>query len=219
MLHAFFWVLLSCLAHASGFPPNGLDSETIVPVKASPQINPFPPSPPPPSLQDLPHQVNAQGRPIPPYPIVRHVTGTRTIVQASLQPQPLNTEAVGWTLKQTQYGIEGVIYSVGDSWLPASREPYSEDFQYGCYISMWSNKVPGPGGRKQRLTWGIMNSTLEGLFNIAYVQGYSYEMRFDVLDSGWGIVALGYIKSGSMFEPGLRKGGGREGDTEGVAES
>ncbi len=108
-----------------------------------------------------------------------------------------------------QIGIEQIMNTRGDGWLPADRDPYSADIGYGCYISMQSNSVPGPGGRKQHLTWGIMNSTLEGLFNIAYVQGYSQEMRFKVLDSGLGIVANGSIKAGHL---GLEKGDDRMGD-------
>ncbi|KAL8758551.1 MAG: hypothetical protein Q9199_001404 [Rusavskia elegans] len=188
---------------------SGLEGETTVPGEALSQINGSPPSPPPPRLQALSRPARGQGAPIPPYPIVRHVSGTRTIVRAHLQGQAINAEAIGWTLRRTQYGVEGVMHTIGDGWLPAKQEPYTEDFQYGCYISMWSNSLPGDGGRKQHLTWGIMNSTLEGLLNIAYVQGYSYEMKFDVVDSGWGRVSEGYIKAGSIYAAGLREGDGR----------
>ncbi len=128
-------------------------------------------------------------------------------MRARLQGQAINADAIDWTLRETQYGVEGVMHTIGDRWLPADREPYTKDFQYGCYVSMWSNNLPAEGGRKQHLTWGIMNSTLEGLRNIAYVQGYSYEMKFDVVDSGWGIVSEGYIKAGSKHAVGSRGGG------------
>lgn len=81
----------------------------------------------------------------------------------------------------------------GDRWVPDFWDPCTADAQYGCYIYVESSKRPGPGGFQQHMTWGILNSTFEGLFQITYVVGYSQELLFEVLDSGWGIVALGYI--------------------------
>lgn len=85
----------------------------------------------------------------------------------------------------------------GDSWLPKEIDPYTIDALFGCYFYAKSNPLPGPAGVPQRLTWGILNSTLEGLFQIAYVQGYSQEMNWRVIDSKWGQVGNGYIKAGS----------------------
>ena len=95
----------------------------------------------------------------------------------------------------------------GDGWLPDIWDPYSADFLYGCLICAQSNDKPGPGGVKQHLTWGILNSTLEGLFNIACVQGYSQEMNFEVMDSKWGIVGKGYIIARHV--PGALEGSSR----------
>ena len=125
---------------------------------------------------------------------------------AYLQEQAINLESIGWTIRQAQYGVEGVIHSIGDGQLPAKWDPYTEDFSYGCYVSVLSNTAPAAGGAKSQLTWGILNSTLEGLLNIAYVQGYAYEMKFSVLDAGRGMVSRGYIKAGSIYRAGLGDG-------------
>ncbi|KAL9042534.1 MAG: hypothetical protein Q9180_000545 [Flavoplaca navasiana] len=212
MLHRpFVWVcvFLGCLAYARGLPPNGLERATSGTSETLPPISPGPQIPPPPSLKDIEGQAGAQMIPIPPWPIVRHVTGTRTIVTAYLQGQAINRESMGWTIRQAQYGVEGVIHSIGDGQLPAKWDPYTEDFSYGCYLSIWSITVPAVEGAKSQLTWGILNSTLEGLLNIAYVQGYAYEMKFSVLDVGRGMVSRGYIKAGSMYQAGLRDGKSR----------
>ncbi|KAL8766845.1 MAG: hypothetical protein Q9209_006503 [Squamulea sp. 1 TL-2023] len=190
----------------------GLEHGTPVAGNASTQFNRRPHLPPPPSLEDLEPSARVPGEPTSPHPIVRHVPGTRTIVYAHLQDLPIGRDAIGWTIRQMQYTVEGVMLSVGDGWLPEDRDPYLEDHKFGCYISMGSSKLPGPGGVKQHLTWGIMNSTLAGLMKIAYIEGYAQEMRFDVLDSGWGMVAYGYIKAGFMYS-GLKEGGGVTTDT------
>ena len=151
--------------------------------------------------------------PIPPWPIVRHLTGTRMIVTAYLEGQAINLESIGWTIRRAQHGVEGVIHSIGDGQLPAYRDPYTEDFSYGCYVSVGSNTVPAAEGGKSQLTWGMLNSTLEGLLNIAYVQGYAYEMKFSVSDVGRGTVSRGYIKAGSIYQGGLRDGKSRANET------
>ncbi|KAL8901676.1 MAG: hypothetical protein Q9192_000435 [Flavoplaca navasiana] len=188
---------------------HGLERATSGISGILPPISPGAEIPPPPSLKDIEGQAGAQTIPIPPWPIVRHVTGTRTIVTAYLEGQAINRESMGWTIRQAQYGVEGVIHSIGDGQLPAKRDPYTEDFSYGCYVSIWSITVPAAEGAKSQLTWGNLNSTLEGLLNIAYVQGYAYEMKFSVLDAGQGMVSRGYIKAGSIYQAGLRDGKSR----------
>lgn len=160
-----------------------------------------------PRLPNLASYPKLEARPVPPWPVVRHVTGTRTVITAHIQPQPIQPEAIGWTIKKAQYEVEGVMTSSGDGWLPARRDPYWADFGYGCYVLLGSSKTPAASGVRQQLTWGILNSTFEGLFNIAYVQGYSQEMRFDVMDSSWGTVSHGVIKAGTLI-PRLEKGNG-----------
>ncbi|KAL8995530.1 MAG: hypothetical protein Q9169_004759 [Polycauliona sp. 2 TL-2023] len=163
--------------------------------------------PPPPILQNLktlpPRPAAALTLPTPPpsYPIVRHVLGTRLLVYAHLHPLIIPAQAIGWTIRQTQYQIEGMIHSIGaggrDGPLPTTMDPYTEDFGYGCYISLGSI-ARTPAGQRSLLTWGIMNSTLEGLLTIAYVQGYSYEMGIEVVEVGRGKVGEGWVKSGSI---------------------
>ncbi|KAI4276833.1 MAG: hypothetical protein LQ337_002217 [Flavoplaca oasis] len=195
--------------HANNLP-SGLERATSGTSKTLPRISPGPPIRPPPSLKDIERQAGDQMIPIPPWPIVRHVTGTRKIVTAYLQGQAINRESIGWTIRRAQYGVEEVIHSIGDGQLPAKIDPFTEDFSYGCYVSVWSNRVPGA---QSQLTWGDLNSTLEGLLNIAYVQGYAYEMKFSVSDVGRGMVSRGYIKAGSIHRAGLRDGKSRADET------
>ncbi|KAL9576518.1 MAG: hypothetical protein Q9212_007033 [Teloschistes hypoglaucus] len=136
--------------------------------------------------------------PPPPYEIVRHVLGTRTLVYAKILERPIERNIIGGTIRRAQHSVEAIIKMRGDSWLPKEIDPYTDDSQFGCYFYAKSNPLPGPGGAPQHLTWGILNSTLEGLFQIAYFQGYSQEMNWRVVDSKWGQVGSGYIKAGSV---------------------
>ncbi|KAL8837229.1 MAG: hypothetical protein Q9170_002602 [Blastenia crenularia] len=141
----------------------------------------------------------APALPPPYYPIVYHVTGTRTIITAHIQTRPIDARVVGATAQHAQNVVNEVIRSQGDGWLPPMHDPYTMDFLWGCYIHTISSKKLGPSGATQHLTWGILSSTYKGLFQIAYVQGYSQEMTFDVLDSNWGTVGHGYIMAGSIY--------------------
>ncbi|KAI4095701.1 MAG: hypothetical protein LQ344_001418 [Seirophora lacunosa] len=146
----------------------------------------------------------AKAQPSPGYPIVRHVLGTRTIIYAHVRQIPIDRAVIGATIRQAQDTVEGIMKTERDRWLPPAWDPYIADWHWGAYIFVESSEKPGRGGRPQHLTFGILNSTFEGLFQIAYVLGYSQELDFEVLDSDWGIVGAGYIMAGSFHDGSVR---------------
>lgn len=168
-----------------------------------------------PSIDDKPTNAIYETRalPPPPYEIVRHVLGTRTIVYAKIFAQPIDPKIIGGTIRQAQQSVEQIMEIHGDGWLPRDLDPYIADEYLGCHIFAESNKLPGPGGVRQHLTWGILNSTLQGLFQIAYIQGYSQEMNWRVVDGRWGQVGNGYIKAGGA-QFGLDAVGGKVNQTD-----
>ncbi|KAL8654713.1 MAG: hypothetical protein Q9210_001331 [Variospora velana] len=150
-----------------------------------------------------------KAQPLPGYPIVRHVPGTRTIITAHIRQTPIDPVAIGATIRQAQDTVEGVLKSTeGDRWLPPAWDPFIADWHWGAYIFAESSKLPAPGGGPQYLTFGILNSTFEGLFQIAYVLGYSQELDFRISDGNWGIVGSGYIMAGTVHGGLVRAHGG-----------
>ncbi|KAI4102255.1 MAG: hypothetical protein L6R37_004505 [Teloschistes peruensis] len=119
------------------------------------------------------------------------------LLYAKIFEGPIEPTIIGGTIRRAQHNVKQIMKIHGDSWVPEEIDPYTDDPRFGCYFYAKSNPLPGPGGVAQHLTWGILNSTLEGLYQIAYVQGYSQEMNWRVVDSKWGQVGNGYIKAGS----------------------
>lgn len=131
-------------------------------------------------------------------PIVYHVPDTSIIVYAHIQQQPIEATAIGGTIRQAQHVVQAELASKGDGPLGPMWDPFIADFNFGCWIAIQSSDKPGPSGVEQHLMWGILESTFKGLFNIAYVQGYSQEMDFEVLVGMLGIVGTGHITFGSI---------------------
>lgn len=119
-----------------------------------------------------------------------------------MKQQPIDINIIEATIKQAQNAVKAIMETSGDRWLPSGLDPYIEDAKYGCYFYAESNKQLGPGMRRQHLTWGILSSTLVGLYHFAVIQRYSQEMEWRVLDASWGFVGSGKITAGSAY-PGL----------------
>ncbi|KAL8939340.1 MAG: hypothetical protein Q9216_003404 [Gyalolechia sp. 2 TL-2023] len=130
--------------------------------------------------------------------IVYHIPNSRTLIYARILEQPIEAAALGATIQQAQRMVQDKLASEGDGYLPPVWDPFIADYNWECWILVQSSSKSGPGGVKPPLTLTKLEQTFQGLFNIAYVQGYSQEMNFEISADGLGIVGSGYIKFGSI---------------------
>lgn len=76
---------------------------------------------------------------------------------------------------------------------------------WDCVIFCDANQHPGPGGRKQQLTYGTLHSTMTGLWGALFSKGNYFGADFDIYDGQWDKVGNGFV---SPWQKGLDGEGG-----------
>ena len=92
----------------------------------------------------------------------------------------------------------------GDGWIPFNEWTYIEQ-PYDCLVTASANSKPGTGGRKQHITWGMMNSAVLGLWQTMYTGSRFCGCDFEIEVEELGVVGVGSMVAWS--ERGVGGGG------------
>jgi len=79
-----------------------------------------------------------------------------------------------------------------DHWIPTDEWSYVRQ-KWDCIVICDANTFPGPSGKKQHLTYGILHSTMAGLWGALISKGNYFGADFDIHDGDWGKVGSGTI--------------------------
>lgn len=128
-------------------------------------------------------------------PVKFDVRDGRTTLYLNFHPdQVISNSALGHVLAEAMSSLRQQMTKWGKyTPLPANEWSYVRD-KWDCTVICDANLDPGPGERKQILTYGTLYSTMAGLWGALFRQGNYFGASFDIYDREWGWVGSGTIK-------------------------
>ncbi len=120
------------------------------------------------------------------------VPNTQTTLYITLRPdRPIAKVDMGPVLVHAMAELRDAIRQNGeDGWVPTDDWSWFEE-GWDCLLTADRNLIPAPGGRPQRLTYGVLNDALVGLWMEMYAQGRYFACDFEIRDARWGVVGGG----------------------------
>lgn len=149
-------------------------------------VIPSPPNPAVPASFFAPPPPSSTAIPVP-------VPNTQTVLYLTLRPsEPIPKLDMGQTLLHAIAALRDTIeHNDGqDEWLPTDDWSWSGQ-GWDCLLTADRNTILAPGGRVQRLTYGILHSALVGLWGEMYDKGRYFACEFEIQDARWGVVGSG----------------------------
>jgi len=152
----------------------------VISVAASP-INNIPAS-----LYDLPKPTSTGVR--------FDVAGTDTMLYLYSNPeQPIDKLSMGQVLAEAMSELQILTTKPNtDGWLPTSDWTYVRQ-EWHCIVTVKRNVFQGPTGLPQHLTYGILHSTMAGLWGALFSKGTYIGAKFEIRHREWGFVGAGSI--------------------------
>lgn len=124
------------------------------------------------------------------------VPDTQTVIYITLRPDsPIAKTDMAQVLLHAMSDLDQIsTQNGGNGWLPGDDWSWFEQ-SWNCLLTAERNLIPGPAGRPQRLTYGILHSALVGLWTAMYSQGRYFACDFEIEDARWGVVGSGSMDS------------------------
>lgn len=132
------------------------------------------------------------------------VPDTETVIYITVDPdRPIAKLDMGQVLLHALSELRETINENGeDGWLPEDDWSWFAE-TWNCLLTAERNLIPGPGGRAQHLTYGVLHNALVGLWGAMYSHGRYFACDFEIEDAQWGIVGSGSMNSWNKSEGNL----------------